>query len=154
MRASTLDSEKIRQSAALFESLKPSRPIRIGLIEDDPTDVLLFSTMLKQSGILDVELETFSDLNALLKAGSDYFDVLVLDRFIQNDGLSEGRIREVKALHPHAGVIMYTNSDNPRLRANAVQEGAFAVVEKGRLTPDELELLIMTAACIGTKVTN
>ena len=154
MCVTTLIPEQLQQSAALFDNLKPGRPFRVGLIEDDPADVLLFSTMLTQSDLLDVELETFSDLASLLKAGSDEFDVLVLDRFIQHAGLSEGRIREVKAVHPNAGVIMYTNSNNPRLRANAVQEGAFAVVEKGRLTPDEFKLLILAAACVGPKITN
>lgn len=138
----------------LLDAMKPKMELRIALIEDDPKDAYIFEQQLLRASFVSAEVVHFSSLDEFLSRCDVSPDVIVLDRFIQGVGLTEGRIRQLKARHPHVGVIMHTGSVGPSLRSNAVQEGAFAVVEKGSLSLTELELLLMTTACVGSKITN
>ena len=49
---------------------------------------------------------------------------------------------------------MHTSSVSPGIRALAAQEGAMAVIEKGSLDDCEMELLLITAAGLGAKISN
>ena len=138
----------------LLDAMKPKVRLNIVLIEDDARDALLFQEQLRRASFITPEVTHFTSLEAFFESNCDSPDVLVLDRFIQRVGLTEGRIRHVKARYPETGIIMYTGSIAPALRSIAVQEGAFAVVEKGSLSLTELELLIMTTAYVGSKITN
>ncbi len=138
----------------LLDAMKPKVRLSIVLIEDDPRDALLFKEQLRRASFVTPDLTHFTNLEDFFESDCDAPDVIVLDRFIQRVGLTEGRIRHLKARFPRTGIIMYTGSIAPALRSSAVQEGAFAVVEKGSLTLTELELLLMTTAYVGSKITN
>lgn len=142
------------EAESIVGTLVPKLPLTLALIEDNDTDALLFSHMMDRSQALSATLKRFLTVDSFLDDPAEIVNVIILDRFISPDGLSEGRIRELKARHPEAGIIMYTGLTLPSLRSSAVQEGAMAVVEKGSLTISEMELLLMTAACVGPKVSN
>jgi len=142
------------EAKSFLGALRPRFSLSLAVIEDDDADFQTITLMLKQASLLDAKTIRFRNVDEFLKTSDGTFHVILLDRFIQRAGISEDRIREIKALHPDAGVIMYTSSDCPSLRSNAVQEGAMAVVEKGSLSPSEFELLLMTAGCLGAKVSN
>lgn len=151
--AGTVDRKAFKASE-LFDNSGSKMRLSIALVEDDPSDVSLFSILLRRSQLTTFDISQFLSIDLLLEAGSGDYDVIVLDRFIQNVGLSEGRIREVKALFPQAGILMHTSSISPSIRALASQEGAMAVIEKGSLKSCEMELLLITTAALGSKITN
>ncbi|MAP96289.1 MAG: hypothetical protein CMK07_15190 [Ponticaulis sp.] len=143
------------QTVELQNALKPKFGLRLAVIEDNLSDFRILSHQMTQSDLLDAELDHFDSVDAFLKMGRhDSYDVIVLDRFIQSAGLTEGRIRDIKYHNPKAGIVMYTGSSTPSLRGSAVHEGAMLVVEKGTLSVADLELLFLTAARFGAKVSN
>lgn len=138
----------------LLDAMKPRMAVSIALVEDDARDAFLFQERLRRATFVSAEVTHYTDIEAFLASKDESPDVIVLDRFIQRVGLTEGRIRQISVRHPGTGIIMYTGCTSPQLRSSAVQEGAFAVVEKGSLSLTELELLLMTAACVGSKISN
>ena len=154
MHSFARDISPALNASELLDAMKPRMTVKIALVEDDARDAYLFQERLKRATFVSAEITHFSDLEAFLACKDESPDVIVLDRFIQRVGLTEGRIRQPSSRHPGTGIIMYTGCTTPKLRSSAVQEGAFAVVEKGSLSVTELELLLMTAACVGSKISN
>lgn len=134
------------------ELFNPNEHLRVAVIEDDPVDAFLMKILVKEIGGWLGVVECFTSVDELLAVDAPTFDVIVLDRMLGDGSLSEGRIRELRAACPRAGLVMHTSALTPSLRASAVQEGAFAVMEKGALEPKEVWLLLQAAAVLGPKL--
>jgi DNA-binding NarL/FixJ family response regulator len=130
----------------------PNEHLKVAVIEDDPVDAFLMKILVKEIGGWLGVVECFSSVDEILSVDAPEFDVIVLDRMLGDGSLSEGRIRELRAACPQAGLVMHTSALTPSLRACAVQEGAFAVMEKGSLEPEEVWLLLQSAAVLGPKL--
>lgn len=130
----------------------PNAHLKVAVIEDDPVDAFLMKILIKEIGGWLGVVECFTSVDEILSVDAPEFDVIVLDRMLGDGSLSEGRIRELRAACPQAGLVMHTSALTPSLRACAVQEGAFAVMEKGSLAPEEVWLLLQSAAVLGPKL--
>ena len=77
--------------------------------------------------------------------------MVVLDRYLPLSGLSETRIKEVRARFRNCGVLIHTGHYAlPSIGCGP--SGAVAVVEKGGLDEKALALLVETAAVVGPTI--
>lgn len=151
------------QDIAIINSFADAPSYKVAVVEDEAGDFFLLRLLLEQSGDVVKSLTRYDSVDALLKDRSEDYDLIILDRFIASStatkersrsGLTESRIRPIKAACSNASVVMYTSHVTPSLRSSAAHEGAFAVVEKGSLTGPEMGTLLKTAAMIGQQITN
>ncbi|WP_018146908.1 response regulator [Henriciella marina] len=138
--------------SGLDDAFMPNAHLKVAVIEDDPVDAFLMKILVKEIGGWLGVVECFASVDELLAVDAPTFDVIVLDRMLGDGSLSEGRIRELRAACPDAGLVMHTNALTPSLRACAIHEGAFAVMEKGSLEPEDMWLLLQSAAVLGPKL--
>ncbi len=114
-----------------------SETIRILYVDDDPDDLLLFSTILKR--IKEPEYQIFSAVSfeeALIKA-KEHFDVYLVDyKLGKETGLE--LIQKIKSLQKHAPVIMLTGMNTGSLANEAMQLGASDYLVKGEFDAHEL----------------
>lgn len=113
-------------------------PLRIALLEDDPLlrDRILLPG-LRNYGLDAVGMQTGAELEAAMRSRT--FDILVLDVGLPDtDGFTVAR--EVRATHPHTGIVMLTCRHETPDRVRGLSEGADAYLAK----PVEVELLAAT----------
>lgn len=124
----------------------------IAVVEDDERDFFMLSYLLKQSHLPIASITHYVSLDELLHPAMPSPDVVMLDRHLPDSGLTESRIREVRARHAGCGVIMHTGCITPSLRSTAAHEGAVAVVEKGSLNTRAISALVAAAAECGPQM--
>ena len=124
----------------------------VAIVDDCRHDAFLVEYALRKSSQPFKEIHHFGSLSEFLLATSPTPDVVVLDRVMPDTGLTEARIREIRARHNRCGVIVHTSALTPSLRSTAAHEGAVAVVEKGSLTPEALGMIVASAAIIGPQM--
>ncbi|VXC44357.1 response regulator [Massilia sp. 9I] len=104
------------------ESISPSNPLRVLLIDDNPDDRALVERELRLR-IEAVEVRHISDaagLSEALEAGG--FDVAVTDYRLRWT-IGTEVLREIKGRYPSAPVIMFTGSGNEEVAVDAMKEG-------------------------------
>ena len=124
----------------------------IAVVDDDVRDFRLLKLLLGEATMPFEPLEYFKSLDDFMAKGVRTPDVVILDRYMPDSGLSETRIREIRARHRNCGVIVHTGHVTFSLRSAAAHQGAFAVVEKGCVDATSLAMLIETAAIMGPKI--
>ncbi len=125
---------------------------RIAVVDDSRIDFRLLRRQLEKSNNSNLVIEHYSTLAEFLDDATVSPDAVILDRHLPESGLSEGRIREIRARHKNCGVIIHTGMMTPSLRSTASHEGAIAVVEKGTLDSEAIGLLVETAAVLGPQM--
>ncbi|MFC7292095.1 response regulator [Hirschia litorea] len=124
---------------------------RVAIVDDCRVDYQLLKLQLEKAED-HLHIEYYSTLAEFLDEATSSPDAVILDRHLPETGLSEGRIREIRARHKNCGVIIHTGVMTPSLRSTASHEGAIAVIEKGTLDAAAIELLIETAAVLGPQI--
>ena len=128
---------------------RKSSALQLAVVDDSLEDFVLLKYLLKKSQITVRQIDHYLSLDALLKADGSSPDVVLLDRCLPELGLSESRIREVRAKHNNCGVIVHTGHITPSLRSTAAHEGAVAVIEKGSIDANTMGAMISAAAQVG-----
>ena len=90
MQAPFASEQLVFNVSDMFENLSTKRQLNLALVEDDPTDVRLFSILLSKTRLANFTTQNFQNIDSLLASEIGDFDIVILDRFIQNVGLSEG----------------------------------------------------------------
>lgn len=124
----------------------------VAIVDDCRHDAFLVEYALRKSSQPFKTIHHFGSLSEFLLVSSPTPDVVVLDRMMPDSGLTEARIREIRARHNRCGVIVHTSAMTPSLRSTAAHEGAVAVVEKGSLPPEALGMIVASAAIIGPQM--
>ena len=136
-----------------FNSMKDrSSTISVAVVDDSKEDFFLVKNLLEESNLRLASIEHYFGLNDILAECGNSPDVVILDRCLPDCGLSEPRIREIRAKHDNCGVILHTSMLTPSLRSTAAHEGAIAVIEKGALDAKAIGSLVSAAAEIGPKL--
>ncbi len=129
-----------------------ARTVRtVAIVDDCQTDYRLLKLQLENAED-NLQIDYYATLAEFLDEATASPDAVILDRHLPESGLSEGRIREIRARHKNCGVIIHTGVMTPSLRSTASHEGAIAVIEKGTLDAAAIQLLIETAAVLGPQI--
>jgi len=119
--------------------------VRLLLVEDDAVFAELIHTQLRRMPWVDSHLELASNLaDALAKLRSESFGLVLADLALpDSSGLAtvEALCREGDQL-----VIVLTGDRDPKLRAGAMEAGAYDFLSKNELTAAALERLVRLAA--------
>jgi DNA-binding NtrC family response regulator len=102
-----------------------AKTLKLLMIEDNPIDVEIVRTMLRQYGRVNFALESLhSTEEALTRLLSEHFDLVLLDYNLPGeDGLTFlHRLERTGNMPP---VIMLTGDGDERLAADAVRSGAY-----------------------------
>ncbi|MCG8605512.1 response regulator [bacterium] len=115
----------------MFEA--PNSKLRVLLVEDDDSDVVLVSEAFKEAGNGTVELTRVSRLNqALSVLTQEKVDVVLLDL-----GLPDARgletVEQTYATAPNVPIVVLTSLDDDVTAVKAVKEGVQDYVVKGRI---------------------
>ena len=123
--------------------------LSVAIVDDSVEDYFLLSHLLRKSNLEVSRIDHYTNLEDFLSDDANSPDVVVLDRCLPDCGLSESRIREVRAKHNNCGVILHTGCLTPSLRSTAAHEGAVAVIEKGTLDAKAIGAMVSAAAQVG-----
>ncbi len=122
---------------------RATRSMRILQVEDSPTDVALVTRMLEDA-VSDCEFDV-TDVprvsDALDKLLDERFDVVLLDLNV----LDMNGIVAVAALHgaaPQLPIIVYSGTDDPKLRQEALMCGAMHYLVKGKESAYSLRFML------------
>ena len=109
----------------------PLRTLRILLVEDNPTDVLLVEVALEDmaahAAVL-THVERLEDAQAALR--SEEFEIVLLDLSLP-DGQGLGNFELLRAAAPGVPIIVLTGSANEELGLEAIARGAADYLTKG-----------------------
>ncbi len=124
---------------------EPPRPIRVLLVDDDEDDYLLTRETVADIPGGGYVLAWESDADAALDLiCRNEFDVYLVDfRLGERTGLE--LLKEMRARHCHAPVILLTGVGQPEIDRAAAEAGAADYLEKSRLDPVLLERAIRYA---------
>ncbi len=121
------------------------KPLKLLLVEDNPTDVLLLREALSQAGTAQFELNHVERLSkALERLGKEAFDVVLLDLSLTD---SQGLDTFIN-VHAHAAevpVVILTGLDDQELAFRAVRDGAQDYLAKGQVDSNLLKRTILYA---------
>ena len=117
-----------------------SQTIRILIIEDNRGDVLLSKKMLRRiSGSSAFEFKDVARMSeALSLLERESFDVVLLDLGL----LDSAGVMSVAALHakiPKTPIIVYSGTEDPKLREQALMCGATSYLTKGEQSLESLQ---------------
>lgn len=121
----------------------PGNRIKILLVEDSPSDVILMTQMLKETSVTDsYDITDVSRLaDAFTLVHRETFHLIMLDlNLLDINGVSS-----VAALHaevPGTPIIVYSGMDDPKLKEKALMCGASHYLVKGRESPYGLKHMI------------
>ena len=123
--------------------------LRIAVVDDCFDDCFLIKHLLARSGIEINQVDHYLSLDRFMSDCEPSPNVVLLDRFLPDTGLSEPHIREIRAKFDNCGVILHTGHITPSIHATAAHEGAFAVIEKGTLGAKAIGAMVTAAAQVG-----
>jgi len=113
------------------------KQLKILLVEDNPGDIYLIYELLKTSG-LQFTVDRASSLEeAISKAGTQFFDVVLLDLGLP-DSFGLATLRKFDAIKVNAPVIVLTGLDDEEIAISTVKEGAQDYLIKSSLTGDNI----------------
>jgi CheY-like chemotaxis protein len=108
--------------------------LEVLLVEDNPVDARVISSLLAESGE-PYEVATFSSLEpALLRLRRGPASVVLLDLHLPDSQGLDTAIRVLEA-HPEVAVVVLTGLDDEDVGVLSVQEGAQDYLVKGQVTP-------------------
>ena len=123
---------------------QPASAVRILLIEDEPIGAQTVALFLEPIRWASASLETATTLReALARLRLEQFDLVISDLNLpDSEGLAtlQAVARACDRL-----IIVVTANDDPGLREQALEHGAYDVLHKGRLTQAALERLVRLA---------
>ncbi|EMI52171.1 GGDEF domain-containing response regulator [Rhodopirellula sallentina] len=121
-----------------------SSPTKLLLIENDETDVLLFSRMLSEcSGSF--QLNVCDTLDAALRWLEEFECDIVLSDMSLPDTFGLEGITKIQERFPHLPIVMMTGLDDDEVALDALDLGAQDYLLKGDTTPRELKRTIRYA---------
>jgi CheY-like chemotaxis protein len=121
--------------------MSPGETIRVMVVEDNETDLLLFRASLEKSRAPRFEIshaESLAEALALLKVGG--FDIVLCDLGLPDSAGIEA-VTRLLAAAPMVPLLVLTANDDDRLGVSAVMEGAQDYIQKG---PDQIRTLART----------
>lgn len=141
-----VDSSYLIDDDAFLSTAPDKQGVRVLLIEDSRSDVVLVSRMLRDAS----RKSTFdiTDVPRLAEAlnllDEESFDIVLLDlNLLDIDGVAS-----VAALHadaPNTPIIVYSGTHDPRMRQEALMCGARHYLVKGRESAFSLRFMINQA---------
>lgn len=144
--AMTVPTHDLRHGGGAGAASRKHRVIRVLQVEDAQSDVYLLGKMLRDASpeyefsILDVPRLT----EAIEQLGKESFDVIMLDlNLLDTDGVSS--VAALKAVCATVPIIVYSGSDDRRLREEAMLCGAQHYLIKGKESPYALRFMIENA---------
>ncbi|MBN3582321.1 response regulator [Algoriphagus aestuarii] len=115
-----------------------SETIRILYVDDDPDDLILFSSILKKIKEPIYKVEHAASYEEALEKAHDFFDVFLVDyKLGKETGLE--LIQEIKKKQKHAPVIMLTGMNTGTIDREALQIGASDYLIKGEFDARTLD---------------
>ncbi|WP_296702694.1 hybrid sensor histidine kinase/response regulator [Algoriphagus sp.] len=112
--------------------------IRILYVDDDPDDLLLFSTILKKIKNPVYQIYSAASFEEALEKTKEHFDVYLVDyKLGKETGLE--LIKEIKSIQKHAPVIMLTGMNTGTVDQEAMQVGASDYLIKGEFDAKTLD---------------
>lgn len=115
-----------------------SDTIRILYVDDDPDDLILFSSILKKIKTSHYHIESAASFEEALKKTKDRFDVYLVDyKLGKETGLE--LIKEIKSIQKHAPVIMLTGMNTGSIDQEALNLGASDYLIKGEFDARTLD---------------
>ena len=125
-----LSSHLARKSLA---PIAPSKVVKILLVEDCKSDVLLVERMLE-----DVAVNCFYDItdvprlvDAFYKIDKEKFDLVLLDlNLLDMDGVAS--VAALRAQAPRLPIVVYSGTDDAKIKEKALMCGASHYLVKGR----------------------
>ncbi len=115
-----------------------SEIIRILYVDDDPDDLILFSSILKKIKEPIYKVEHAASYEEALEKAHDHFDVFLVDyKLGKETGLE--LIQEIKKKQKHAPVIMLTGMNTGTIDREALQIGASDYLIKGEFDARTLD---------------
>jgi PAS domain S-box-containing protein len=108
------------------------KTIKILLVEDNPDDVLLLRTSLKNINSIRFKITPVSTLaQALSELQTNRYDVVLLDLSLpDSDGMET--IEKIQSQNPNVSIIVLTGLADEELAAQAVRQGAQDYLTKGQ----------------------
>ena len=132
--------EAVRRAARADRPRPPVPPVGVGrtlrvlLVEDDPTSVLLVRELLRDSTMADCEIESVSRLQDLRnRPDLETFDVVLTDLGLP-DSQGIETYRHVRSCVAGRPVIVLTGLDDEATGLDALRQGAQDYLVKGELT--------------------
>jgi two-component system cell cycle sensor histidine kinase/response regulator CckA len=126
--------------------------IRVLLVEDNPGDARLFTELVRDTGVGQLQLVTVDRLSAALdRLRREPFDVMLLDLSLPDSYGLETLIR-AHAGAPKIPIVVLTGHDDEALAVRAVRAGAQDYLVKGRVDGDLLVRSIRYASERGRAV--
>ncbi len=114
-------------------------PIRVLVVEDEPSDAHLFRAALSSDRRFEVARGSGSLLSeALARVSEEPPDVILLDLHLP-DSAGLDTLRRTTAAAPNVPVLVISAADDPNLAMQAVQEGAQDYLVKSKITRGVLE---------------
>ena len=114
--------------------MKPSAPIDVLLVEDNPGDARLTREMLADAGSAKFRVVHFTTLadamDRLKDAKAAALDVVLLDLSLPDSTGLDG-VRRIQAASPHLPIVVLSGQDDETLSFEAVQSGAQDYLVKG-----------------------
>jgi CheY-like chemotaxis protein len=139
---------QIISHAVYYEFLPrtPLKVVRILLVEDCKSDVFLFESMLE-----DAPVNCFYEItdvprlvDAFNKIEQDNFDLVMLDlNLLDIDGVAS--VAALRAQTPHIPIIVYSGTDDSKIKEKALMCGAMNYLVKGRESSHGLKRMIERA---------
>ena len=119
--------------------------LKILVVEDEPTDVMLLRRRLQQQTETHVDIVDVSDENDVLDVlESRHFDLMFLDNsLVRKTGIEV--LREIRQAGHQLGVILFTGVFDERIRVELDELQCNAVLEKGDATPETLKEAMLQA---------
>ena len=116
---------------------KSATPLRILLVDDDPSDAALVEAQLTESGIdvsLDIETTLESAVGQMRKTR---FDVVLLDLMLP-DSQGPATLKVLRANADHTPIIVLTGIEDPEFALQTLSDGAQDYLLKSKITADSL----------------
>jgi signal transduction histidine kinase len=113
------------------------RPVRVLLVEDDPSDIFLFQAVLSEARA-GIELTAVDRLSAAVQALQESpIDLIVTDLSLPDSG-EASTFRELRKHAPQIPIIVLSGYDAEDIAMKCVEQGAQDYLVKGQINPPVL----------------
>jgi PAS domain S-box-containing protein len=117
----------LEQEAALVKAA----PVRVLLVEDDPTQIALISALLARNLGMESEIKIASRLSAALEhLAAGEFDIVLLDLSLPDSG-GIGTFLKIHEAAPTIAIVVLTGTDDEELALDTMARGAQDYLVKG-----------------------
>jgi|ERR1051326_4913513 two-component system nitrogen regulation response regulator GlnG len=126
----------------VFRTPGKKKPL-VFLVDDDPFFLLITAGALRNAFGEKVEVKTFENTGACLKAVAKMPDLVILDYFFapgEPDGLAA--LKEINHFYPQVPVIIASAQERVDLAVGALREGASDYLKKDEKTCERLKVAV------------